>query len=62
MNDDGQYDLAEAKLIPIVSEIEAIKIKITEDYIPEEYRDSKYNWNYNGWEIDKNKVEVYVLK
>lgn len=53
------YDALEAKLIPITSRIDEIKIKITREFVPEKYNSSEYIWNYLGWNIDKNKVEVF---
>ncbi len=58
LNDDSQYEIAEGKLIPITTKIEAIKVKITKEYVPEKYNSAKYIWNYLGWELDKNKVEI----
>lgn len=53
-----KFDEVEGALIPISSRIEAIKVKITKEYVPEAYRSPRYVWNYNGWEIDKNSLEI----
>ena len=58
LNEPEQYDLAEAKLLPITARVEAMKIKITKEYVQAEYASSRYVWNYLGWETAKNKVEV----
>lgn len=58
INDQTKYEKAEEMLIPITTKIEAIKIKITKEYVPEKYNSTKYMWNYDGWEVDKNKVQV----
>ena len=53
-----KYEDAEKLLIPITARIEAIKVKITKEYIPEKYASSKYMWNYDGYEVDQNKVQI----
>lgn len=53
-----KYEDAEKLLIPITARIEAIKVKITKEYIPEKYVSSKYMWNYDGYEVDQNKVQI----
>lgn len=58
INDQTKYEKAEELLIPITAKIEAIKIKITKEYIPEKYNSPKYMWNYDGWEVDENKVQI----
>lgn len=57
-----KYDAAEAMLIPITERIEAIKIKITKDYVPEKYNSIRYMWNYDGYTIDENRVQVIELR
>ncbi|MCM1439774.1 MAG: hypothetical protein NC131_11335 [Roseburia sp.] len=52
------YEKAEALLIPIQVEIDKIKYEISTRHVPVQYRSSKYKWNYNGWEIDNNVVEI----
>lgn len=56
--DDNGYNAAEEKLMPIVSKIEAIKNKITNEYVPLFYASSEYSWNYNGYEVSGNKVDI----
>lgn len=58
LQDKDSYEAAEEVLVPIVQRIEAIKYKITNEFVPQQYRKDRYMWNYNGYEIDKNKVEV----
>ena len=53
-----KYEEAEALLIPITQRIEAIKIKITKEFVPEKYATDAYMWNYDGYEVDKNKVQI----
>lgn len=62
VNDPGKYEEVEKLLIPITSKIEAIKVKITRDFVPEKYRSQTYMWNYTGYEIDGNEVEVIEEK
>lgn len=57
-----KYEEAEKMLIPVVSRIEAIKVKITKEYVPEKYNSIRYMWNYDGWEVDKNRVQVIEEK
>lgn len=54
-----KYKVAEENLIPIVSRIEAIKMNITKNYVPAEFRSSEYIWNYDGYEISGTSVAVY---
>lgn len=58
IDDPKKYEQAEELIIPITSKIEAIKIKITNEFVPDEYRSSKYVWNYDGWEVAENNVNV----
>jgi len=58
IEDPVQYEQTEKMLIPVTSKIEAIKVKITNEYVPEEFQSSKYVWNYDGWEVAENKVNV----
>ncbi len=53
-----KYDDAEKMLIPITRNIEAIKVKITKEYVPEKYNSAKYMWNYDGWDVDENRVQI----
>lgn len=61
VNDPDKYDAAEKLLIPVVSKVEAIKVQITNKYVPEKYRSNEYMWNYDGYEIDKNKVQIHKI-
>lgn len=56
--DEKGYKTAEELLVPITARIEAIKIKITKQFVPEKYNSTEYMWNYDGWEVDKNKVQI----
>lgn len=58
IGDDEKYEQAEAKLIPVTSKIEAIKLKITKEYVPVQYMHQKYIWNYDGFEVAGNKVDI----
>ena len=61
MDDSVKFNQVEALLIPITAKIEAIKNKITNEYVPEQYCSAKYMWNYDGWEIAGNKVNVFTM-
>ena len=58
IEDPVKYEQAEKMLIPVTAKIEAIKVKITNEYVPEEFRSPKYVWNYDGWEVCENIVNV----
>lgn len=58
INDPDKYNQVEDLLLPITAKIEAIKIRITKDFVPAKYNSQKYMWNYDGWEVDGNKVQV----
>lgn len=58
IKNDEQYEIMEKKLLPIAARINAIKDKIVVEYVPEKYKSEKYIWNYSGYEIAKNKVEI----
>lgn len=58
VNDPVKYEAAEKLLIPITSKIEAIKVNITRNYVPDKYRSEKYVWNYDGYEVDGNEVQI----
>lgn len=60
IDDPVKYDQVESLLLPIVSKIEAIKIKITNEFVPDEYRNPLYTWNYDGWEVAGSTVHVYT--
>lgn len=58
-NDDkAGYERAEELLAPIVEKVEAIKAKITSEYVPDQWRSDAYTWNYNGWEVSRNNIDV----
>jgi len=57
-----EYDEFEAQLIPIVNKIEAIKLRITREFVPEKYRHPDFSWNYNGAEVAGNNVEIMAWK
>lgn len=57
--DDGSYNKVESSLMPIINEIESIKYNITNEYVPVVFRSEKYTWNYDGYTISENKVQVY---
>lgn len=61
-DDPVKYERVESSLVPIVSKVEAIKHKITKQYVPVKYNSAKYQWNYDGYEIDANKVQIIELK
>lgn len=58
VGDADKYDAAEKMLIETVSRVEAIKKKITRDYVPDSYRFPQFMWNYDGYDIDGNQVQV----
>lgn len=58
ISDPVKYEQAEKLLIPVVSKVEALKATITRKYVPEKYRSDKFMWNYDGYEIDKNQVQI----
>ena len=58
VDDQVKFEQAEKMLIPITSKIEAIKIKITNEYVPNEFRSPKYVWNYDGYEVAGFTVNV----
>ncbi len=53
-----KYEIAEKNLIPITRKVEAIKVKITKEDVPDKYEDPKYVWNYDGWDVSENKVQI----
>ena len=53
-----KYEQAENLLIPITAKIEAIKVKITKEFVPAKYNARRYMWNYDGFEVDGNKVQI----
>jgi hypothetical protein len=57
-----KYDMAEKKLIEVTKEVDALKNKITNEYVPKEFRDEAYVWNYNGYDIAKNKIDILIAQ
>lgn len=53
-----KFNEVEEMLIPLTAKIEAIKIKITKEYVPDKYNDRRYQWNYDGYEVDENRVQI----
>lgn len=53
-----KYEQAEELLLPVTARIEAMKIKITKEFVPTKYNNRKYQWNYDGWEVDQNNVQI----
>jgi hypothetical protein len=61
INDPAKYEQAEALLVPITAKIEAIKVKITNEYVPAHFGFSKYIWNYDGYEVSGCEVDVLQI-
>lgn len=59
--DPDKFEEVEKSLIPITAKIEAIKNRITKEFVPEDYNSTKYMWNYESWEVARNKVQVIEL-
>lgn len=58
IDEPAKYEEVEKMLIPITAKVEAIKMKITSEYVPEKYRNPKYIWNYDGYEVAGNSVQI----
>lgn len=58
-DDAAKFSQMENMLIPIEREINLIKMKISTEHVPEEYRSSMYVWNYDGYDIAGTKVYVF---
>lgn len=58
INNEEVFNRIEKELIVIMEQLECMKQKITDEYVPDKYRSEKYSWMYNGWEIDKNNVGI----
>lgn len=58
MDDPEKYETVEKMIIPVTEKIEAIKVKITREFVPEIYNSPEYIWNYDGYLVDGNKVQV----
>lgn len=61
IEDPVKYEAAEKLLIPVVSRVEAIKLKITKEYVPDKYNSIQYMWNYDGYEVDGNRVQIIKI-
>lgn len=59
--DPDKFEEVEKSLVPITAKIEAIKNRITKEFVPEEYNSTKYMWNYESWEVARNKVQIIEL-
>ena len=59
--DKEKYDEVEKQLIPIMQKIDALKNKVTTQYVPAEFNDEKYMWNYDGYEVSGNTLQVYEI-
>lgn len=55
--DSEKYAKVESMLIPIMTEVDTIKNEVGR-LVPREYQSSTYKWNYNGWAIDNNVVQI----
>ena len=62
IDDPNKYEQAEAMLVPITSKIEAIKIKITEQFVPDDFKSPEYIWNYDGWEVAGCDVNILTFQ
>jgi hypothetical protein len=58
LDEPEKYIKVENDLVPITAKIEAIKMMITKKYVPNEYNEARFIWNYNGFEVDGNQVEI----
>jgi hypothetical protein len=61
VTDPDKFEEVEKSLVPITAKIEAIKNRITKEFVPDEYNSTKYMWNYESWEVARNKVQVIEL-
>lgn len=58
-NEPEKFEAVEKMLIPITEEISALKIKITQEFVPEEFNSPEYIWNYDGWAVSQNNFNVF---
>lgn len=58
LSDPVKFEEIEKLLMPITSQIEALKRKITDEYVPAKYRFPQYMWNYDGYDISGCVVQV----
>lgn len=61
ISDKDKFDEVESQLVPIIQKIDAIKNKITSEYVPEQYRSEKYSWNFDGYEVSGNLLQIYEI-
>lgn len=59
-NQPDKYDALILSQVKIQREFDQLKYRITEEYVPDEYRDQKYSWNYNGYDVAQNTVEIVM--
>lgn len=59
VGDEAKYTEMEAMLVPITERIEEIKVKITNEFVPEKFMNPKYTWSYDGYAISGNNVNVF---
>lgn len=53
------YSEMEASLVEAEQDLNRLKAIVTRDYVPEEYADSRYQWNYPGFETSG--TTVYIM-
>lgn len=58
-NDPGAFDVIEKKLLDTVQKYNTVKTRITDELLPDEYRNESYTWSYRGWDIDKDVLTVW---
>lgn len=58
VDDPVKFEEAEKMLIPITAKIEAIKAQITKEFVPSKYNDARYSWNYEGFMVSGNRVDI----
>lgn len=59
ISNPSKYEEVESLLLPVTTRIETIKAKITTEYVPDEYCDEKYMWNYDGYDISGTSVSIF---
>lgn len=59
--DNNPCDEVEKTLMSIVKKIEIIKSKITNEYVPNEYRSERFMWNYDGYHLTGTEVKIYEI-
>lgn len=62
INEPIKYNRVEAMLLPITAKIEALKMRITTEFVPPEYNDERFTWAYDGYEVAGNKVNIFELQ